>query len=238
MGVIDAVGSNVSGFSTGDTVLVVHPGAWTDSVSVPAASSIKVSSPPSDEAALLPSYLSAWAILHNFQSLKAGDAILLTNGTDPIGQAIVQVGKALDINVVAVPSKDIATPAFQEKVSKLGAIKLAVTTVPNAARNLAKHVAEHGSVVYYNGSISPVLSGDSLTISVSHSIFEDKKLHGFDFTGWVKYSPEKVRAATEQVSAIIKDKKLSLSPKVFKQADYQQAIKSVQEAEAVVIIKV
>jgi NADPH:quinone reductase len=116
VGLVDAVGPDVGDLKSGDSVFISYPGTWTDSMTIPVENVCKIPSLAAEEAALIPSVASAWAILTSFIPLKSGDTVISLGSSNPIGLAIAEVGKALGINVVNAVAADATSKEFKAKL--------------------------------------------------------------------------------------------------------------------------
>ena len=115
VGKVEALGPETIGFKVGDSVLITTPGCWTDSMTLPIDLVHHIPSISSEEAALIPSLASAWAILNNYSSLSPGDTVLQMNGHNSIGIAINEVGKALGYIVLNCTSADVNSKDLRSK---------------------------------------------------------------------------------------------------------------------------
>ncbi|MBV6759104.1 NADP-dependent oxidoreductase [Rhodococcus opacus] len=122
-GVVEVVGTDVSGFQQGDSVYgmvrLPEPGnAYADYASVPAGQ--VVAKPPSldhIQAAALPmTGLTAWRALFEEAGLQRGQRVLIHAASGGVGHLAVQFAKALGAHVVAT-----ASGSNREYVKSLGA---------------------------------------------------------------------------------------------------------------------
>lgn len=116
VGLVDAVGPNVSAIKSGDNVFISYPGTWTDSLTIPIENVCKIPSLAAEEAALIPSVASAWAILTQFTPLKSGDIVISLGSSNPIGLAIAEVGKALELVVINANPSEVNSKEFKAKL--------------------------------------------------------------------------------------------------------------------------
>ena len=237
VGIIDAIGSSVSGFKVGDSVFVSNSNVWSDNITVPSTSASKVPISTPEEAAIIPSLLSAWGILNNYESLKSGDNVLLLNSTDAIGQAVIHVGKLLELNIIQITDKNIHSDEIKTKLKALNNIKLSITNTPGKlSSDLLKYVNKYGSLVFYSGPIRSVLAGDVISMSVSASVFEQKSINGFDLTTWIQTNPASYNKGIQFINDNLK--KVTLKPKVYKYEDFLKGISAVQETGELAVLKV
>lgn len=237
IGTVDTTGSDINGFTKGDFVFLTTSGTWSDSVTVNSDSVFKIPQASVEEAALIPTLTSAWAILNNFATLKPGDNVLQITANSAIGLAISAIGKDLGINIINANPNDIHSPEFLSKTKSLN-IKLAISGTPGApTSDLARHLIKNGVIVYYNNEIAPFHADETLSLSLTSLIFENKSLVGFDFSTWVKFNPANFKKGLSYVTTVLNSKKIVLKPKVYKQSEYLNAIKSVQETSALAVLK-
>eukprot|EP01035_Chromulina_nebulosa_P018413 gene18413-24117_t len=190
VGSVQSIGSNVSNVKVGDNVLVVSNGTWSDSITIPHSSLYKINKLSDEESALLPSLLSAWAILTSYVPLKNGDSIIQIKTKGVIGLAINEVAKLLDIKVINLSLDELNSAGIEKKLPNQ--VLLGVTTIPGKPlHNLVKLLSDNGVVVAYHEPIVPVLSQDPVSISVTNSIFHNKSISGFDFNTWASNNSDK-----------------------------------------------
>ncbi|GIQ88217.1 alcohol dehydrogenase superfamily, zinc-type protein, partial [Kipferlia bialata] len=122
-GVVEEVGSEVTGFSKGDAVYArpnpMQSGTFADFVSVKAEDVAK--KPPSithGEAASIPLVgLTAYQALTEHAGLKAGQKVLIHAGTGGVGSAAIQIAKHLGAGEIATTCSGVNT----DRVKALGA---------------------------------------------------------------------------------------------------------------------
>ena len=103
-GVVDALGEGAQGFAIGDRVCGSSSiGAWTQSLCVPAAAlnAVPAQAPLDEVAVLLTPYGTALYALRERGTLQRGETVLVLGATGSIGDAGVQVAKALGARVIA-----------------------------------------------------------------------------------------------------------------------------------------
>ena len=214
-------------------------GLWTDqNIVISKSNAIKVPKLSTEEAALLPTAVSAWSILNNFSSLKKGDTILQTNGGSAIGIAITEIGKALGLNVISLSKPDIEESSFVSKFRSKNA-KLAISCLSGNVNKLLLNVLpDNGQLIFYNGPIESIDNSDGLHISVGRSIFGNISINGFDLFTWVNTNPDAYKTAVSSVLSLVESKQISLkSNKIYQQTDYLKAISDVETSGAAAIIK-
>jgi len=239
VGKVIAVPSSVSDFHLNDSVLVIGQGLWTDEAIVSTSGVTKVPSLQPDEAAVLPSYISAWAILHNFITLKAGDTVVQATGSSAIGKAITAIGKALNLKVVSLSDAELNDPATSKKLEALGPIPLTVAGQSGKLISiLSKATASNGVVVTYNGVYESISTTTPVSVAISHLIFRNVSIQGFDLLSWVQSSSSEYKAAVQSVLALQSEKKIVLKPSlVYSQSDYLSGIEAVLKTGDAAVLK-
>jgi NADPH:quinone reductase-like Zn-dependent oxidoreductase len=108
VGVVEAVGANVTRFKVGDraAALTVYGGYsevvyWPEKklISVPAALD------PAEVIPLILNYIVAYQTLHRSAKVKAGDTVLIIGASGGIGTAFLQLGKLAGLKMYAIASK-------------------------------------------------------------------------------------------------------------------------------------
>jgi NADPH:quinone reductase-like Zn-dependent oxidoreductase len=225
-------------FSLNDSVFVVGSGLWTDEVVVTKSSVTKIPTTfPLEHAALLPSLSSAWNLLNNFKTLKAGDNVLVTETKNATGSAIAEIAKVLGLNVITVSKKDLDDPSYIKHTRSMLNSKLIITSCGASAHKLSKLLAPQGSLVIYNGIIDPSEYFPTVDIPVSSAIFNDISVHGFDFKVWHDTNKSAFEEAVGSVVKLYNDNKILAEPNVYQQKDFLKAIHVVESGDSAVVIK-
>lgn len=238
-GVVTDVAVGEGQFSTQDSVLVLGEGVWSDEVTASKDHVIKVTGLSHEELASLPSFLTAWGLLHNFAKLNAGDVVVQTSGSTAVGSAVAQLGKALGLKVVSLADSDVKGTNLAAKLQEVGAYKLAICGQSGRhVSSLQRHVARGGATVAYNGVYEPIHSAADVQLPISHMIFHDSSVYGFDLLAWARAAPADLKHGAASVLALAKEQKLSLKPaQVLPQADFLKAIEEVSKTGAAVVLK-
>lgn len=119
MGVVDAVGSGVSAFSVGDSVVALTQfGGYSTSVCLPHTRAVKVPADidPTHAVALVLNYVSAYQMLHSIAHVQDGDRILVHSAAGGVGTALLQIAR--EAGAVAYGT---ASSGKQDVVRALGA---------------------------------------------------------------------------------------------------------------------
>jgi len=108
VGVVEAVGENVTRVEVGDRVaaLTVH-GGYAEYIYLNKDDLVKVSEAldPSQAAALILNYGTAYQILHRLARVKSGDQILITGASGGVGTALLQLGKLANLTMYGTASE-------------------------------------------------------------------------------------------------------------------------------------
>jgi len=241
IGTVTGVGLGESDIAVNDTVLVVDSNLWTDNSIVSKSSVSKLSNISADEAATLPSFLSAWALLNNYVKLSPGDTVLQSNGNTAVGSAVTQIGKALGLNVISPSAADLEDAKFVSKTkADKHTIKLSISDRSGrTSLDFARLTADEGTVVVYNGVIESLEQNQGFDQSAGSAIYKNVSIAGFDFGLWHRTAKANgtFQKALDEVLALGAAKKLNLKPKVFAQKDFQKAVTEVETSGSAVVLK-
>jgi len=122
-GIIEAIGSDVKGFSVGDEVYyagdLTRPGSYAEYTAVDERLiAFKPKTLSFNEAATVPlTAQTAYEAMYEKQNIKAGQTILIYNGAGGVGSIAIQLAKARGLTVIATASR----PETIEWVKKQGA---------------------------------------------------------------------------------------------------------------------
>ncbi len=105
-GVVESVGSSVTGFTPGDRVVAAARGAFAEFVSIPASDAAIVPDELdlADAAALPIAAITALQGLRDHGKVHCGDTVLVNGASGGVGTFAVQIAKALGAEVTAVCS--------------------------------------------------------------------------------------------------------------------------------------
>ncbi|MBT3187495.1 MAG: zinc-binding dehydrogenase [Anaerolineae bacterium] len=119
VGIVDKVGSGVSGLTPGLLVadLIVY-GAYTEYMLRPADSLVPVPAEldPAEAVSMVLSYVSAYQMLHRVAKVKRGQSILVHGAGGAVGTAFLELGRQLDLKMYGT-----ASASKRELVEGLGA---------------------------------------------------------------------------------------------------------------------
>ena len=199
------VGGGVSGFAPGDLVLPMSRGTWTNRLLAKA-----------DDVVLLPAGLdvfqaamltvnppSAWAMLHEFVRLNAGDWIVQNAANSAVGRSVIQIARSCGwrtLNVVRRPELidelraiggDVVVLEDCDLRTQIAEFcgkdrpRLALNAVGGAsALNLANALADEGTLVTYGA-----MGRQPLKIPNGLLIFRNLHFCGFWLNRWKEKSP-------------------------------------------------
>lgn len=241
VGTVIGVSNGETDFKINDTVLVVESNLWADQAIVEKSSVSKLASVGADEAATLPTFLSAWALLNNFVKLSPGDTVIQSNGGSAVGSAVSQIGKALGVNVLSPSASDLSDAKFVSKTkADKHTIKLSISDRSGrTSLDFARITANDGTLVVYNGVIETLEETEGIDQSAGSAIYKNVSIAGFDFGLWHRNAKADgtFQRALDEVLALGAAKKLNLKPKVYAQADFQKALAEVESTGSAVVLK-
>lgn len=241
VGVVREVAKGETDLAVNDTVLIVEPGVWTDQAVVRKSNVSKIAKLPVEEAATLPSYLSAWAMFHKFVNLSKGDTVIQSSGHTADGMAISQVGKALGYNVLSPTAAELSDAKFVSNMKAQNTpIKLSISDRSGkTSLDFARITANNGTVVVYNGTIESLEQSQGIDQSAGSAIYNNVSVVGFDFGQWhrITKADGTFQKALSEVVSLGTSNKLNLKPKSYAEADFQKAIADVQNTGSAAILK-
>ena len=107
VGVVEAVGENVTRVEVGDRVaaLTVY-GGYAEYIYLNEDDLVKVSEAldPAQAAALILNYGTAYQMLHRLAGVKSGDRVLITGASGGVGTALLQLGKLANLTMYGTAS--------------------------------------------------------------------------------------------------------------------------------------
>lgn len=165
-GIIEAVGSSVSGFSAGDRVAYACPpvGAYSERRNMAPELLVHLSDDISDEiaAAGLLKGVSASFLLHDVHAVKPGDIVLIHAAAGGIGQLLVQWACHLGATVIATVSSDDKARI----VERLGAHHVIVYSRENFAEAVMRLTNGAGADVAYDAVGNDTFGGSLAALGV------------------------------------------------------------------------
>jgi len=253
VGVIEQVGSNVKNLTVNQRVIPAQPGlgTWRTHAIVKADALQTVSNdiPVEYAATIAVNPCTAYRLLNDFADLKEGDVIVQNGANSMVGLAVIQMAKARGIKTINIirerPNKEYVIEKLKELgadivvtdnyantanmkrlVSDLPKAKLALNCVGGqAARTVARFLGEGATMVTYGG-----MSCQPIIIPTSPFIFNDITLKGFWLSRWVEtHSKEEREKMLNDITQMIKSKKLVYFTETFKFSDFNSAINASME---------
>lgn len=215
--------SRADEYEPGDAVIFLcRACAWATHVTVPGKSLFKL--PPGidlQQAALLKTNpATAWQLLHNFETLRAGDWIVQNLGNSAVGRCVIQLARELGVGTVSF----VRRPAVIDELRELGADHVFIDDAHG--RTAAKDALDGpNAVVAFNG-----VGGDSasrlttllreggthvtygsmgrapVTIANAPLIFRDIRIRGLWITRWIEQtSAVELRLMYQQLARRVLD---------------------------------
>jgi NADPH:quinone reductase-like Zn-dependent oxidoreductase len=135
-GTVEAVGEGVDVNRLGERVLAgTRFGGYAEIVNVAAADSVALPDAMSFEqgAAVPVNYATAWAALHGYGSLRAGERVLIHAAAGGVGTAAIQFAKAAGAEVHGT-----ASPGKHQKLTELGVTARSTTAATAGGRVSAR----------------------------------------------------------------------------------------------------
>jgi len=165
-GMIEAVGSAVSGFSAGDRVAYACPpvGAYSERRNMAPELLVHLSDGITDEiaAAGLLKGVSASFLLHDVHAVKPGEIVLIHAAAGGIGQLLVQWARHLGATVIATVSSDDKA----RTVERLGAHHVIVYSRENFADAVMRLTSGRGADVAYDAVGNDTFAGSLAALAV------------------------------------------------------------------------
>lgn len=246
-GLVDAVGSGVTGLASGQAVMgMTRSGALAEYIVVPAASltAIPDGIAPEVAAAFRANYLTAIYALAERGSLKPREILLVLGAAGGVGIAAVQVGKLLGARVIAAAS----TEGKRKFAASHGADATIDYTQANWRDVLKELTADHGADVIYDpvgGEVSlqafrsiawngrhlvvGFAAGKIPALPFNLPLLKGGLLTGVDLAQIERREPEAEKRLTAQLFDWLKDRKLvPVVGQVFPFADFRDAFKAMQ----------
>ena len=250
-GVVDAVGSGVAGFATGQAVMgMTRSGALAEFIVVPstALTAIPDGVAPEAAAAFRANYLTALYALSERGSLKPGEILLVLGAAGGVGIAAVQVGKLLGARVIAAASTD----EKRQFAADHGADATIDYTKADWRDALKELTSDHGADVIYDpvgGDVSVqafrsiawngrhlvvgFAAGKIPALPFNLSLLKGGILTGVDIAQIARREPEAERRVTAQLLTWLGEKKLTpIVGQIFQLKDFREAFKTMQTRAA------
>lgn len=245
--------NETSDFKQGDWVLPnkVAWGTWRSHAIETEDSFIKLPSKPNltkeSCSTLSINPITAYRMLNDFKQLKPNDTVIQNGANSAVGQAVVQFGNLMNINVVNIVRKrsdiqqqkklnehlerhlnakyiftedELRKSAVSDLWTKIPKPKLALNCVGGKATvDMVRHLDYDSTLVTYGG-----MSKQPLTFNTSDFIFKDLKCVGFWLTRWRQTNPDEFKNTINLICDLISNGKFK-APKCeeFSLDNYEQA---------------
>ncbi|MDQ8193437.1 zinc-dependent alcohol dehydrogenase family protein [Coraliomargarita sp. SDUM461004] len=243
VGVVDALGADVSGIEIGTRVRFPgEDGAWQAAACV-AADELLIVPPevPVEQAAI--SFINpptAYCLLKKIVDLKPGDWVIQNAGNSAVGLSVIQMAKAMGLKTISqVRREELVEPlkamgadhvvlegtGWAKGVSEItrgAVVQLALNSIGGeSAIDQIKALGDGGTQVTFGGMV-----GDKVRFPTRFLIFNDVRLTGF---WWDRYGKRNglvgVRDVMAEVYAMMADGRLSLPiEKTYSFSEYESAI--------------
>jgi len=246
VGVVDAVGSGVSGIPVGARAISLagQPGTWAEQFVIPAAAALLVPDAVADRTAaqILVNPMTAWAMLTNELSLASGDWLLQTAAGSTLGRLVIQLAKQRCLRTINV----VRRRARRQELLDIGADAVIVTedeSLVDRVRSITKgrgvvgaidsvagpETAQVARCLAMNGTMLTmgVLSGNPVaTIDTADLLFKGATIRGFWLTNWFqRQTPEMVERAMSEVLTLLATHRLEpVVEAEYELADFAAAI--------------
>ncbi|ORZ32231.1 hypothetical protein BCR44DRAFT_120916 [Catenaria anguillulae PL171] len=226
--VVAIVGGSNTDLQLGDIVIPsgsdVIPGSWRRHLTLPAKNLIRIKSANDKREKLTSAALAsltvnpttAYRLLKDFVTLKAGDVVVQNGGNSAVGQFVAQLGKLWGVKVVSIVRDRPDFDAYAAKLKAQGAfdvvrpehvlkyftedhkdlyVPLAFETIGGPAGAVLLQVVSPGGTVVSYGS----MSGQPIPVSAMALLSRGVILRGFWLTAW------KETATREQYQEMLDD---------------------------------
>jgi len=219
-GVVMRIGASVSGFTLGQTVLLLAFGTWAEQIVVPAESLVALPEglDPLQAAMLGVNPATAWRMIHDFAKLQPGDWIVQNAANSGVGRSVIQLAKALGLRTLNVVRRaelidelrlsgaDVVvtedTDLKADAITLCGGVlpKLGLNAVGGAsALNVANALCACAPLVTYGA-----MGRQPLKIPNGLLIFKNISFQGFWLRRWKESAPHaEVRATYEKLAGYL-----------------------------------
>jgi mitochondrial enoyl-[acyl-carrier protein] reductase / trans-2-enoyl-CoA reductase len=223
--VVTSIGAGVKKFEVGDWVIPFRAGfgCWRTEAIAAEGELIKVAKviPRAYAATLAINPSTAYRLLRDFETLKAGDVIMQNGANSMVGLAVIQMAKVIGVKTINIVRSDrphvddtlsllstlggdinivdtqLNTPFLKEILAELPPCKLAFNCVGgDSTTDMARCLAPGGTLVTYGG-----MSKRTLTLPTELVVYNQLKVKGF----WIATSDEErgIEAKQEMINDIV-----------------------------------
>lgn len=249
VGIVEDIGSNVSGLSKGDKVILTTSaqGTWRNYgiFQDQALKAVSQNLGTVEAATLTVNPCTAFRMLTDFIPVREKKLVVIQNGANSAcGQNVIQICKAWGIKNINIVRNRPEITQLKEYLQSLGATyvlteeELRKTTLfkdgsiekPSLALNcvggknaleMLRHLQHSGSMVTYGG-----MSREPVMVPTSAFIFKNIALHGFWMTAWTKEHSkmEQDKMIKEVVELILEGKLKAPVHEMVKLDSYNEAL--------------
>jgi mitochondrial enoyl-[acyl-carrier protein] reductase / trans-2-enoyl-CoA reductase len=231
IGIVTQVGNAVKHLEVGDHVIPIQSGqgTWRKQLLSCAESWMKIPKdiPVNHASMLAVNPCTAFRMLKDFVTLEPGDIVLQNGANSAVGQAVIQLARAMNIHTINVIRDRPNLPEAKEKLKHLGAslvcteeelssdpaimaeiaslgpqkIRLALNCVGGKSlTSLVRLLAPSSTVVTYGG-----MSKEPSLVSTSSLIFQDISYRGFWISKWKEtHSREDCENMMDSILSIVR----------------------------------
>ena len=212
IGIVEAIGTDVSDTQVGDHVILPFRGTenwiglWAEKIIAPETEVISIPKEiPLNQAAMLTiNPITAHQLLTLFCDLEPGDTIVQNAGNSAVARWVITLAKKMGVSTINLVRNKrytdelialgathvlVDTPGVSTKIKELcDSIPLALNAVGGkSAIELLKSLSEQGTCVTYGA-----MSKEPITISNGQLIYKNLWLTGFNRTKWIQEMPKEV----------------------------------------------
>ena len=194
--------------------------------------------------------VTAYRMLINFRELKPNDTVIQNGANSAVGQAVIQLGKVMNLNIINIVRKRTNQEELNQQLKDLGAKyifteeelrsskyltndlwkeiprpRFALNCVGGkATTDLVRLLDKESIMVTYGG-----MSKQPLSFNTADFIFKNFKSVGFWVTQWRENNKSEFKGTVDRLSELILSKQLKPPRcKEFKLDEFREAFKLVQ----------
>ncbi|MFZ5526629.1 MAG: SDR family NAD(P)-dependent oxidoreductase [Pseudomonadota bacterium] len=255
VGVVEAVGASVVGLRPGQAVMALATGTFGQQVDVPAALVAPVPKPRHDgrralawdEAATMPvAFATAWHALVECAGLRAGECVLIHSAAGGVGQAAVQIARALGAEVFGTSSQakwpalrdlGIAQPMDSRRAGFAALVRertggRGVDVVLNALPGALQR--ESLGALQPHGRFIEIGKGEGLDDAGFAQAAPGVRLHRVDLAQLTRHHPQRAKAWWQALDRAWHDGSFTPLPRqTWPMGDAVQALRALQQGRQV-----